>query len=94
MKRPEDLTFEDFQFYPIQAMVRGVRYVDRRLVEMRDYIIEHFDEDITPHSVIDPYGMPYNNTRYRFHSIMGESMEHMIRRLRETRAAGTEQTIS
>ena len=43
MKRPEDLTFEDYQFYPIQAMVRGVRYVDRRLVEMRDYIIEHFE---------------------------------------------------
>ena len=94
MKRPEDLTFEEYQFYPVYCMVRGFRYVDRRLVEMRDYIIEHFDEDITPHSVIDTYGMPYNNTRYRFHSIMGESMEHMIRRLRETRAAGTEQTIS
>jgi AraC-like DNA-binding protein len=91
VKRPEDLTFEKYQLDPMQAMVRGLRYVDPRLIKMRDYIIEHIDEDLTPHSVIDPYGMPYNNTRYMFHSVMGESVEHMIRRLKQERAEKTAQ---
>lgn len=86
MKRPEKLTFEEYQFDMIQAMVRGVRHVDRRLVEMRDYIIEHIEEELTPHSVIDPYGMPYNDTRFMFHSVMGESMGHMIQRLKNEQA--------
>ena len=95
VKRPEDLTFEKYQLDPIQAMVRGARYVDPRLIEMRDYIIEHIDEDLTPHSVIDSFQMPYNDTRYKFHSVMGESMGHMILRLKneqeekETQEAST-----
>lgn len=90
MKRPEDLTFEEYQFHPVHAMARGARYVDPRLIKMRDYIIEHIGEDITPHSVIDPYGMPYNDTRFKFHSVMGESMGHMIQRLKAEHKENTE----
>lgn len=85
VKKPEELTFEKYQLDPIQAMVRGVRYVDPRLIKMRDYIIEHIDEDLTPHSVIDSFQMPYNDTRYKFHRAMGESMGHMILRLNNER---------
>ncbi len=86
MKHPEDLTFDEYQFDMIQSTVRGLKYVPRDLVNVRDYIIEHIDEDITPKSVIEHFGLPFNHTRSNFTIIMGESISSMIRRLKQERA--------
>ena len=84
---PEDLVFEEWQFDWIQSMIRNRPTMDRRLVQIRDYIIEHIDEDITPKSVIEKFGMPYKDTCGMFTIRMGESMSSMIRRLKAKRAA-------
>ena len=87
-RHPEDLTFEDYQFHPVLAMVRGAPYVPRYVVDVRDYIVAHAGEDITPRSVCEHFGLPYNRTRSSFSTVMGESMESMIRRLKDR---GTDQ---
>ena len=93
--KPEDLVFEEYQFHPVFAMVRGVPYVDRKTVQMRDYILEHYNEDITPRSVIEHFGEKhYNNMRSSFTIRMGESMSSMIRRLRAEHAEEKEETRS
>ena len=68
-------------------MIRNEPCVDPRLVQIRDYIMEHIHEDLTPRSVIEKFGMPYNVTRRMFTIRMGESMSSMIRRLKAKRAA-------
>ncbi len=66
-------------------MAHGVQYIDRKMVEVRNYILAHIDEDITPRSVTEHFGLPYNRTRAVFTSDMGESMSSMIRRLKAER---------
>ena len=83
-KHPEELTFEKYQLDPIQATIHGVPYVQPILVEMRDYIIAHIDEDITPESVVKQFKGPgLYGIRSQFTCTMGESMPSMIRRLKQ-----------
>lgn len=86
MKRAEDVTLEEYYFFPPKAALHNVPYTDRRIVKIRDYILEHYDEDITPQSVIRQFGMKTNHARSMFTFVFGETMSSMLRRLRAEHA--------
>ena len=64
-------------------------YCSPSLEELRDYIVAHIDEDITPESVIEQFGLPYQLTLSSFQCRMGETMPEMIHRMKTERSKET-----
>lgn len=59
---------------------------DANIEKIKEYIIQHIEEDISPKSVIKRFELPYNKTRTIFHAKTGETMAAYIRRLRHENA--------